>query len=349
MIQALPAFRDHHLRNPGPPTEHVAIIDEAQRCWSRGHAVAKTRHGAVPLTDSEPGHLLDIMARRQGWSVLVCLLGGGQEIHAGEGGLAEWGAALASRPDWRVAAPPDTGLADPRQRLSHPRVHRVPALRLHDPVRTAGTPRATAWVDAVLANDPDAARGHHAPRITRCLHALRRALQPRGTRQCGLVASSGARRLRAEGLGSVLPHQDADAVARWFGDRWPDIRSAGALETVATEFAVQGLELDQIGLCWDADLVRSPNGWRTRSLRGTAWTELRRPDAMSNRLNAYRVLLTRARHGTVVWVPRGDARDPTRDPALYDGVAAHLAQCGALPLDEAPPAPDAALMQSPLL
>ena len=152
-----------------------------------------------------------------------------------------------------------------------------------------------AWVDAVLANDPDAARGHHAPRITRCLHALRRALQPRGTRQCGLVASSGARRLRAEGLGSVLPHQDADAVARWFGGRWPDIRSAGALETVGTEFAVQGLELDHVGLCWDADLVRGPAGWHARAFRGTAWTALRRPEALSNRLNAYRVLLTRAR------------------------------------------------------
>ena len=349
VIQALPAFRDHHLRTPGPPSEHVAVMDEAQRCWSAAHAIAKTRHSAVPLTDSEPGHLLDIMARHRDWSVLVCLLGGGQEIHAGEGGLAEWGMALASRPAWRVVAPPDATLTDPRQHLALPGVHRVPALRLHDPMRTVGAPRATAWVDAMLANDPEAARSHDAPRITRCLHALRRALRPRGTRQSGLVASSGARRLRAEGLGSVLPHQDADAVARWFGSRWPDIRSADALETVATEFAIQGLELDHIGLCWDLDLMRGPAGWRARSFRGAAWTELRRPDAMSNRLNAYRVLLTRARHGTVVWVPRGDARDPTRDPALYDGVAAYLHQCGALPLDGVPVDADTAPMPEPAL
>jgi hypothetical protein len=175
--------------------------------------------------------------------------------------------------------------------------------------------------------------------LTRSLNDLRNVLRCRGTRQSGLLASSQARRLRAEGLGSVLPHQDEDAVAHWFLSRWPDIRSADALEVVATEFCVQGLELDHAGVCWDADLVRTidATAWQVRSLRGSAWTVARRAEAVSNRLNAYRVLLTRARFGTVIWVPYGDGRDRTRDPARYQAVAEYLLACGAVPLDAAPP------------
>ena len=134
----------------------------------------------------------------------------------------------------------------------------------------------------------------------------------------------------------MLPHQDEDAVARWFLDRWPDIRSADALETLATEFGVQGLELDHAGVCWDADLVRTVDrtNWQARSLRGAAWTTLGRAEAVSNRLNAYRVLLTRARFSTVIWVPQGAARDVTRDPARYHAVADYLLACGIIPLDE---------------
>lgn len=166
------------------------------------------------------------------------------------------------------------------------------------------------------------------------LHVLRAALVRDG-RQAGLVASAGGRRLRAEGLGGLLWHQDEDAVARWFLDRWPDIRSAEALEVAATEFGIQGLELDQVGLCWDADLVRSPDGsaWNGRAFRATTWSRPLAGEALSNKLNAYRVLLTRARRRTLVWIPRGDPRDPTRDPARYDAVAAFLQRCGLQPLD----------------
>ncbi len=254
VIQPLPAFRDHYLTT-GVPPESIVVIDEAQRCWTALHAVSKTQNRSLHLTDSEPGHLLDIMGRRAGGAIIVCLIGSGQEIHAGEGGMAVWGAALQTRPAWRAMAPPDGPpdgqmRADPRQTLPPlPHLRRDPALALGTPMRAIHTAGAAAWVDAVLRNDPDAARALAATfgtapfRITRCLAQLRRALRPRGARRAGLVASSGARRLRAEGLGSVLAHQDDDAVARWFLDRWPDIRSAEALETVATEFSVQGLEL----------------------------------------------------------------------------------------------------------
>ena len=349
VIQALPAFRDHHLSQAGPPPERLVIIDEAQRCWSAAHAIGKTRNRPVRLSDSEPGHVLDIMARHDGWSVVVCLLGGGQEIHDGEGGLAAWGAALAARPGWQaVATPAETPAADPRQRLTHwPGLTWSPGLHLEHPVRPVHAPTAASWVQAVLANDAPAAAalacaaGGSPFSVTRCLHRLRDELRPRGTRRCGL---------RAEGLGSTLLHQDEDAVARWFLDRWPDVRSSDALETVATEFSVQGLELDHVGLCWDADLVHDGAAWRARSFRATAWTTPHRAEAVSNRLNAYRVLLTRARHGTVIWVPRGDRRDPTRDPALYDGVADFLLDCGAAPLDgTAAPTEDAPMPEAALL
>ena len=356
VIQSLPAFRDHHIRHPAPPSERLVVIDEAQRCWGATHAVSKTRNRPVPLHDSEPGHLLDAMARIPGWAVLVCLAGGGQEIHDGEGGLAAWSAALASRPAWRaVAAPYAHHSADPRQRLGGPALRWDDRLHLAAAVRAVRAPAAPAWVDAMLggtAADAFAicrAAGGVPFQVTRSLDAMRRALRTRGTRRAGLVASSGARRLRAEGLGAVLPHQDEDAVARWFLDDWPDVRASGALEVVGTEFAVQGLELDRVGVCWDADLVRADATWQARSFRASAWTLPRQAEARSNRLNAYRVLLTRARHGTVIWVPRGDARDSTRDPALYDAVAGYLIECGATPLDEAAIPDEAAILPGPVL
>ena len=356
VIQSLPTFRDHHVRHAGPPPERLVVIDEAQRCWDAAHAIGKTRNRPVPLQDSEPGHLLDAMARHPGWAVLVCLAGGGQEIHDGEGGLAAWSDALAGRPGWQaVAAPAARHATDPRQRLHGPALRWDSCLHLAAPVRAVHAPAVAAWVDAVLGGTAaDALAVCHGAggvpfQVTRSLDAMRRALRTRGTRRAGLVASSGARRLRAEGLGAVLPHQDEDAVARWFLDDWPDVRASGALEVVGTEFAVQGLELDRVGVCWDADLVRTGGAWLARSFRASAWTLPRQAEARSNRLNAYRVLLTRARHGTVIWVPRGDARDRTRDPALYDAVAGHLIECGATRLDE-PAIPDeAAPFSDPVL
>jgi hypothetical protein len=203
-----------------------------------------------------------------------------------------------------------------------------------------GTP-APRWVDCVLAGDAAAARAVVAEsgivpfRLTRDLSALRAGLQARarGIHRAGLVASAGARRLRAEGLGCELPHMDADAVARWFLDSWirdRDVRASDALELVATQFSVQGLELDQVGLCWDGDLVREGTGpgWQARSFRGTRWQVSRDPDKIAWRLNSYRVLLTRARYETLIWVPRGAAEDPSRDPAVLDRIASFLLEYG---------------------
>ena len=339
VIQPLHHVRNHHAAHPGPPPDRILVIDEAQRCWTAIQARRKT-HRTHKLQDSEPAILLDAMARHQGWCAILCLLGGGQEIHAGEGGLATWCEALQSRPTWHVSAPPEAlDAPDPRQRL-HPGPNRTfnPALHLSDPLRASSTPRTISWVNALLEGDAAAARGHATPdppfRLTRALPALRDAL--RGPHRSGLVASAGARRLRAEGLGGLLWHQDEDAVQRWFLDPWPDVRSSDALEVAATEFGIQGLELDRIGLCWDLDLIPTTTGWAAQAFRATRWTAVRDPVATSNKRNAYRVLLTRARIETVIWVPRGCARDPTRNPALYDAIAETLLDCGARLLDDGP-------------
>lgn len=338
-IQALPHFRDHHLEKPAEvPADRIAVVDEAQRCWSREQAIRASRDRKVALSDSEPGHLLDIMARHADWAAMVCLIGNGQEIHTGEGGLAEWGAALAARPHWQVLAAPQA-LADPepRQRLpALPGLRTEVSLHLDIAMRSIRNPAAPAWVDAVLRGDVPAARAIAAGGalpflLVRDLAQLRAALraEARGERRAGLIGSSGARRLRAEGLGVEVPHMDANAVARWFLDRWPeDVRASDALETMATEFACQGLELDVAGLCWGGDLVRLGAAWQVRDFRGTDWQVARDADRRANRLNTYRVLLTRARWRTVVWVPRGSVGDRTRSPAEMDAIAAFLRQCG---------------------
>jgi hypothetical protein len=339
-IQALPRFRDHHVARGEIPAERIVVIDEAQRCWSRDHAIRKTRDRPVPLTDSEPGHLLEIMSRHDGFAAIICLVGSGQEIHDGEGGLAEWGFALAAHPGWRVLAAPDTQNPDARQRLGKiEALQTIAALHLDVPVRQIRSAAAGPWVDALLTGDAEAAHAIAADaggipyRVTRSLPALKNWLrgEARGSRRCGLLASSGASRLRAEGLGVELPHMDAQAVARWFLDRWPDVRASDALETVATEFSCQGLELDFAGLCWDGDLIRLPgrSRWLVRDFRGTRWTLPSQPETVLNRINSYRVLLTRARYETAIFIPRGDPEDITRHPAVFDAIADFFAACGA--------------------
>ena len=336
VIQALPAFRDCYAQG-GVPPERVVVIDEAQRCWSASHACGRTARRAVPLTASEPALLLDIMARRSDGPVILCLIGTGQEIHDGEGGLAEWGEALRTRPGWRVLAGPGVTTAEhARHRLpALPNLTGDPALHLDAPVRSLRSTAAPGWVDAVLAGNARAARDlarEGVPfSVTRDLAVLRARLRRacRGTRRAGLLCSSGARRLRAEGLGATLPHDDPAAVARWFLDRFPDVRGSDALEVAATEFFAQGLELDAAGLCWDGDLLWDGSAWQTRAFRGTSWTRPRSAEKSLNKRNAYRVLLTRARYETVIWVPPGDPADPTRDPAGLDRTADYLLSCGA--------------------
>ncbi len=320
------------------PPERVIVFDEAQRAWDEPKARTGSRNRTSRLTMSEPAHTLEIMSRRPGWAVVVALIGNGQEINTGEAGLAEWGRVLPQF-GWRaMAAPRVLSAPDPSQRLAEapvPWLSIDPDLDLTMPIRSLRTDASAEWVDAVLSADAPTARAiaEAVPDfpffLTRELSEMRAALRhfARGLRRSGLLRSSGAKRLRADGLGVEVTGKD---VPDWFLRRWPDVRGSDALEVAATEYACQGLELDVAGLAWGGDYIRDRQGWAARRFAGTGWQR----DAKEFHFvrNTYRVLLTRARGETVIWVPEGNAADLTRPPAELDAIANHLSACGARPL-----------------
>ncbi|MCA3350264.1 MAG: DUF2075 domain-containing protein [Roseomonas sp.] len=348
-LQNVHRFLEHHVIHAHEiPEARIIVFDEAQRAWDQAQATRDGQRRKSHLSLSEPAHTLEIMARHDGWSVIVALIGNGQEINTGEAGLAEWGRVIAASPSWRaVAARRSITAADPAQRLAEgaaPWLAFDDDFDLQTPIRSLRSSRGTEWVDAVLRGDARAARAiaETTPElpyyITRDASAWRAALRARtrGLRRAGLVASAGARRLRAEGLGVQVPD-----IADWFLKHWPDIRSSEALETFATEYDCQGLELDVVGLAWGGDFLRHAGQWRARRFVGHHWQIVRGAEEQRYILNIYRVLLTRARYETMIWVPPGSAsddpfHDATRPSAEMDALADFLFASGAKPLEALP-------------
>jgi hypothetical protein len=345
-LQNVHKFLADNARLTTPPAERVIIFDEAQRAWDAQQATRDTQRRVSTLRMSEPAHTLEIMGRHEGFAGIVALIGNGQEINTGEAGLREWGEVIASNRGWRAVAPARTlSAADRAQRLADHQPEWLTiddALDLTVSLRSVRDERAARWVDAVLRDAPEEARALAAAKplpflLTRSLDAARAALRrlTPGLRRAGFVRSSGARRLRGEGFDAQLTGTD-EPVA-WFLERWPDIRASDALEVAATEYACQGLELDTVGVAWDLDFRRMAGRWAARRFAGNGWQqEVKEHDFVRN---TYRVLLTRARYETVIWVPRGsDPADPffdrTRDARDYDAIAGFLLSCGARPLDE---------------
>ena len=350
-LQNVHRFLEAGVTSAHAQPENVIVFDEAQRAWDAAQATKDTQRRKSHLTMSEPAHALEIMARAPGFAVIVALVGQGQEINTGEAGLAEWGRAIAARPEWRGhAAPAVLRATQPEQRLPPASwLSLDAALDLTVPIRAIRDRTGAAWVEAVLAGDAASAASIATPGLpyylTRDLAALRAGLRGfcRGRRRAGLVASAGARRLRAEGLGvQVLGIED------WFLNDWPDIRSSEALETFCTEYDCQGLELDAVGLAWGGDMLWQ-GGWRAREFSGRRWNRVAKPDNRVFIRNTYRVLLTRARYETIIWLPPGSAEgdtffDGTRAASEMDAVADFLTACGARPLPAPAPIPEPALL-----
>ncbi|MFC3127029.1 DNA/RNA helicase domain-containing protein [Pseudoroseomonas globiformis] len=347
VLQNVHRFLEHHVRHLAEaPAEHVVVFDEAQRAWDADQAGRDTQRRSSVLSLSEPGHMLEIMARVPGWSVIVALIGNGQEINTGEAGLAEWGAVIAaSNGVWSASAAPRVLQGrEAAQRLANgpvPWLSIHPALDLTLPIRSVHHAACAEWVDAVLTDRPEEARaiavaGGLPFRLTRDLGQMRQALRSRarGLRRAGLVCSAKAKRLRAEGLGAQLHGADAEVV-NWFLRHWPDVRASDALEVCATEYACQGLELDHVGLAWGGDFIRSAGEWQARRFAGTSWQTVHGADTQRHIRNTYRVLMTRARFDTILFVPPGHGEDATRPPAEADEVARYLLRCG-VPALEAP-------------
>jgi hypothetical protein len=333
-IQGLTGFVRDNVDRATPPHERVIVFDEAQRAWDAAYGAKKFN-----LDNSEAALFLDIMAKHRDYAAVIALVGSGQEINTGEAGLGEWGRALAKRPAWRIfAAPGVIGDPEARQRLFDTAPAGITldtALHLDTPIRSVNSTAGAPWVDAVLRGEAKEAQDHARHGVpfylTRSLEEMRQGLRlrARGQRRAGLVCSTGARRLVADGIWPDFPHLDAQAIANWFLKSFPaDVRASDALEMPATQFACQGLELDYVGLCWGGDFVWQGK-WQVRKFSGTKWQHPAGQDARAFRRNSYRVLMTRARYDTIIWVPRGDAGDATREPDLLDQTADFLLHCGA--------------------
>lgn len=349
-IQHIIDFLREYLTNDTglAPHEHVIVFDEAQRAWDEDYGRKK-----FGRPSSEPKLLLDIMGRHQDWCSIVALVGGGQEINVGENGIAEWGKALralspAELANWKIYGPPDfLAGSDVTANLGVGSLSGVdevvvePDLELNVPLRSFRSPALSRWVSLVLdgkvaeARELAAGIGDYPIVVTRSIDFARKWLKKRvrGERRFGLVASSGARRLRAEGFGLTLNATDGSSIAQWYLNERGDVRSSFALEVPANEYTAQGLELDFVGLCWGGDLVWNGNSWLHRQFRGNSWAKV---SAGRQRFitNSYRVLMTRGREGLVIWVPNGSSEDPSRDPQLYNSTAEALIKFGAVELPD---------------
>jgi hypothetical protein len=345
-IQNIHHFRDHYLDSDKAPDDHVVAFDEAQRAWNQQKLAAKLRekYGKRDFAQSEPELLLSILDRHDDWCAVICLIGGGQEINDGEAGLSEWFMALARHyPGWRVFT--SDHLVHSDYSWGHNLTAMIagmehslePDLHLAVSVRSFRAEKLSDFVNAVIAGTDDKAREIYAIiqaqypiALTRDLAQARKWLRDkaRGSERYGLVAASGALRLKPDGI-----YAKAEIEApKWFLNGSDDVRSSYYLEDVATEFAIQGLELDWVGVCWDADFRRQAAKWSCHDFKGTKWGNVNSPSRQKYHANAYRVLLTRARQGMVIYVPKGDAADPTRSPQVYDDIAAYLTDCGIAPL-----------------
>lgn len=347
-IQNLLGYLKEHTDGATPP-ENIIIFDEAQRAWDE--IVGQKLMGRPT---SEPQIFLDILSRLD-WACLVCLVGPGQEINRGEGGLPLWGKALASSAsagrNWRVVAAPQAleggpdvagaGLLD-GAKLEPLSIRPRPQFHLSNSMRTYRNPLHGQWVGALLTGDlvkaKKLARQMVEPpaRLTRDLSNAKDWLRHRRIegRSVGILASSGAVRLIGEGLPPAPHSNELNTIGHWFLRPTSDFRSSNALELPMSEFGCQGLELDYAALVWGGDLIWFEGKWVSRTMLSPKWKVVRQTEKQRFRLNGYRVLLTRARAGLIICIPPGSADDPTRSPTEADRIATLLLEAGCTTLSE---------------
>lgn len=329
------------------PADRLIVFDEAQRAWTA--AKNKKKFGRDV---SEPAMILEIMERHVGWAAVVALIGGGQEIHGGEAGLAAWGDAIVGHDGWEVVTSPEAIRGGPSvagSRLFRPaapfgsKVVEDSALHLSVSKRSHQTTVTAAWVNAILegrqVDASDLSLRGLPIYLTRDLDEARRWLRGNsvGKRRAGLIASSGAARLRAEGVEApTFSFLGGIDYTKWFLEPEGDHRSSNQLEVALSEFEMQGLELDMVGLLWGGDLVFRNGVAVCRSLKGRTWDVMSgtgdpqesADDRRTRILNKYRVLLTRFRKAMVIFVPKGSGIDSTQASNDFDGVHEYLAACG---------------------
>lgn len=341
-IQNVHHFRDAYLVDEQPPVDHVVIFDEAQRAWTREQTTQfmARKKGRPNFNRSEPDFLISCLDRHPDWAVVICLVGGGQEINTGEAGISEWLHAINDHyPEWEIHISPhledsEYGAAAALNLLKdRGDVYFNDNFHLSVSMRSFRAEHVSAFVKSLLDRDLENARSVFVkvqPRypivLTRDLDKAKDWLRTmaRGSERFGMIVSSQAQRLKPHAIDVKSP---MDPI-HWFLDDKDDVRSSYYLEDVATEFHVQGLELDWACIVWDADMRYGAYDWEYRSFVGSKWQKINLAHRQMYLKNAYRVLLTRARQGMVIVVPPGDHADPTRDPSFYDPIFAYLVELG---------------------
>jgi len=342
-IQNIHHFRDDNLKTEIPPHDRVVIFDESQRAWNKEklQTFMNERGGLREEFKemSEPDLLISVMDRHQDWCVIVCLVGGGQEINRGEAGISTWIESMDTKyKDWKVYVSNEINLPEYSwgysfdNIFSSSRTTTIKNLHLSVSLRSFRSENLSNFINEVIAGNVHGAQNlrdsltDYPICVTRSLPKAKEWLknQARGTERYGLVAEANAIRLKSDG---IFVKSDINE-AHWFLADKDDVRSSYYLEDVATEYAVQGLELDWVCACWDAGLRRVDNEWQMYKFIGTKFTNRNAESERKYLMNAYRVLLTRARQGLIIFVPLGDSEDKTRDPAFYDGTYEYLLKCG---------------------
>ena len=343
--------------------EHIAIFDEAQRSWTHKRLADYLKRGGtygnkmkVPnFPMSEAAFLIWSLDQREDWATIVCLVGGGQEINTGEAGITEWIHALNENfKHWKVYISPQ--LTEPEyaegkvNELLKANRNVIYSEKLHLGVslRSFRAEKLSAMVHSLLALDKNTPsiyaeiKEKYPIVLTRDMEKARRWLKDRvrGSERTGVLITKESARFKPLGV-HVLPSDEENAV-HWFLEDKKDTRSSNYLEDAATEIQVQGLELDYTCLLWDADMRYQNGEWHYyRFNRKTEWNEIiadsdSKQELIKYMLNAYRVLLTRARMGMIICVPKGNAHkrangyweDSTRLPEYYDGTYAYLKSLG---------------------
>lgn len=341
-IQIIHKYRDSFVGNDHIPPERIAIFDEAQRAWTHEmiEKFMRTKKGVAEFRYSEPEFLISTMDRHRDWAVIVCLVGGGQEINTGEAGLPEWFDSLRRAfPNWDVYITPQLNDVEYRRErawqdmIADLNIFEYEKLHLATSVRSFRTPDLAAFVKAILDVDTERAKelyqrikDKYPVCMTRDLNTAKKWVreQCQGTTRYGMLASSGALRLKPEG---IFVKNEIN-VANWFLNGKDDVRSSYYLEDVVSEFDIQGLELDFSIVAWDADFRFDGTEWTYYNFVGNRWQNVAAEKRKLYLKNAYRVLLTRARQGMIIFIPEGSDTDETRRRGWYDANFNYLCDVG---------------------
>lgn len=341
-IQIIHHYRDAYITNQEPPYDHVAIFDEAQRAWNKEQTnkFMQQKKNQHDFNYSEPEFLISCLNRHEEWAVIICLVGGGQEINTGEAGISEWLNAIGNTfNDWHVFISPNLvdseydAIEAIKKLETKCNVVFNQDLHLGVSMRSFRAESLSNLIKYILDLDIENAKStylkikdNYPILLTRDLSKAKTWLKEiaRGSERFGMIVSSQAQRLKPFAIDVKSPMNPVN----WFLDGKDDVRSSYYLEDVATEFQIQGLELDWACVTWDGDLRFSPFGWKTFAFKGNKWQNILNPERKKYLINAYRVLLTRARQGMIIVVPEGSNEDHTRKSEYYDSTFDYLASIG---------------------